>query len=196
MVTKTAKGVFGAWCVVSRAWRVISDGLVFDGSPWLRVFAERIGLPSGRELSPFYRVEKHPFAGVFAVAEDGRIILLRRYRHGARRVTLDVAAGLIDGDESPLEAAQRELLEETGYEARSWTSMGSFAQDGNSGVSVAHLFHAEGARRVDEPRPDDTEEAEVVLLHPEEARAALDAGEFATLGGLSTVACGLLRLRG
>ncbi|HET6404553.1 MAG TPA: NUDIX hydrolase [Candidatus Thermoplasmatota archaeon] len=179
-----------------RPWETVSSRVVLDGSPWLKVWEERVRLPSGRELSPFYRYEKSDFATIFALDTEGRVPLERRYRHGPRAMTLDLPAGYVERGEEPLATAKRELLEETGYEAAEWHALGSVHTDGNSGGSRCHFFLCTGARRVAAPAEDDTEEAEVLLLPPAELRAALDAGGFATLVATACAARGLLHLAG
>lgn len=177
---------------MTRPWETVAKRLVLDGAPWLRVWEETVRLPSGRTLAPFYRYRKSDFCCIFAVADDARVLLQRRYRHGPRAVTLDVPAGFVDEGETPLDAAKRELMEETGHEAAAWRALGQPFTDGNSGGGQAHMFLATGARRVGEPREDDTEEAELVHLTEAELRRALDAGGFATLAAVATVSRGLL----
>jgi 8-oxo-dGTP pyrophosphatase MutT (NUDIX family) len=94
-------------------WAVLSKQEVFDGSPWLRVFAEKLRLPDGREIESFYRLEMPDYAVIFATVGD-RIVVQRNYKHGPARVGLHLPAGYLEPDEEPLAAAQRELLEETG----------------------------------------------------------------------------------
>lgn len=179
-----------------RAWETVASRVVLDGSPWIKVWEERVRLPSGRELSPFYRYEKHDFASIFALDDAGRVLVERRYRHGPRSMTLDLPAGYIEPGEEPLAAAKRELLEETGYGSPSWTPLGAVHTDGNSGGSRCHFFFAREARRISEPAEDDTEEGEIMHLQPEELRKALEAGEFKTIVSTACAARGLLHLAG
>ena len=179
-----------------RPWETVASRVVLDGSPWIKVWEERVRLPSGRELAPFYRYEKHDFASIFALDASRRVLVERRYRHGPRAVTLDLPAGYIDAGEEPLAAAKRELLEETGHEASAWRALGSVHTDGNSGGSRCHFFLARDARRVAEPAEDDTEEAEILRMTTDELRAALDAGEFATMTATACAARGLLEIAG
>lgn len=178
------------------AWEVVDSRLVLDGSPWIRVWEERIRLPSGREITPFFRYEKSDFATIFATDAAGDVIVERRYRHGPRTVTLDLPAGYLEPGEEPLAAAQRELREETGYEASAWHAFGSVHTDGNSGGSRCHFFLATGAKRVSDPAEDDTEESEILLMPPDALRAALDSGAFATMVATACAARGLLHLAG
>jgi ADP-ribose pyrophosphatase len=176
-------------------WETVGSELVLDGSPWLKVWAESVRLPSGRVIKPFFRYQKPDFATIFALDETGHVIVERRYRHGPRRLTLDVPAGYVEPGEDALAAAARELVEETGYEADTWTALGTFTADGNGGGSLCHVFLARGARKIREPIEDETEQADVLTMAIADVRMELENGGFATLAAAATVARGLLAIQ-
>jgi ADP-ribose pyrophosphatase len=173
--------------MASEEWRVLSRLELLDGSPWLRVWAETVELPGGRVVDGFYSLETSDYAVVFATAGE-QVVVQRGYKHGPRRVALHLPSGYVEPDEDPLDAAKRELREETGYEAERWTQLGTFTSDGNRGAGRAHLFRAEGARKVAEPASDDLEEAETLLFTRAELLAALGRGEVAVLSSAATIA--------
>ena len=162
-----------------KPWKVLASRDLLDASPYLRVRAETVELPDGRRVESFYQVEQSDFALIFAETDDGRVVLLRSYKHGPRRVSLTFPAGMIDPGESPLEAARRELLEETGYEAAEWTALGSHVMQGNHRGCAGHMFLARGARRVAEPDSGDMEEMRIELLSRAELIEAAGRNEFA-----------------
>jgi ADP-ribose pyrophosphatase len=131
------------------------------------------------------------YAGVFAQTVDGRIILERQYKHGVGRPSLVLPGGAINPGEDPLETAQRELLEETGYSAAEWYNLGSFVADANQLGSFAHLFLARQAQQIAEPNSGDLEEIEIVLMTPEEVVQAVHQGEVAVLGTMAGIAMAL-----
>jgi ADP-ribose pyrophosphatase len=106
----------------------------------------------------------------------------RQYKHAVGRVIFNLPAGYLNPDESPLACAQRELLEETGFKAKSWTHLGSFYVDGNRGCGKMHSFVASSAYRVHEPQNEDTEELEIIFKGPEDALQLLLNCEIITLG--------------
>ena len=108
----------------------------------------------------------------------------RQYKHGLRKIVLALPAGYCENDEVPLDAAQRELLEETGYAGGKWVSMGSFTTDGNRGGGKAHLILANDVEYSTEPRDSDLEEREVLLMSIEEVRIAFTNGALAGLASL------------
>jgi ADP-ribose pyrophosphatase len=147
-----------------------------------RVFdvrAHHIRLPSGREQR--LTLVEHPGAVAIAARfEDGRLALVRQYRHAARRWMLEVPAGRLEPGEDPLAAARRELEEETGLRAERWRRLQSFYPAPGFCTERLHLFLAEGlspAPAAGRLCPDDDEELTQERLRPEEllARGPEDA---------------------
>jgi ADP-ribose pyrophosphatase len=158
---------------------------------------ERVELPDGRIVDEYPWVKTREFAIVVAVTPDGGVVLERSYKHGPRRVATSLPAGFLEDGEAPIDAARRELREETGYEADEWKSLGSFTVDGNYGVSVEHAFLARGARRVSGPAGsghDDLEEIELLTLPLRQAIALIAQGEVAQLSSAAALALAALAL--
>jgi ADP-ribose pyrophosphatase len=173
-------------------WKSLGRQVLLAAPPWFEVVRERVELPSGRVLDDFYRIVLPDFALVVPVTPEGRIVLVRGYKHGLGRVNLSPPAGLIEAGEEPLAAARRELLEETGFASDDWTSLGRFVVDGNRQCGTMHLFVARGARRVRRPLADETEELCVELLGREALKDALRRGELGNLAGAGGSALALL----
>lgn len=170
-----------------RSWKTVETRDVFSAMPWLKVSVERIELPDGRAVDDFYKVYMPDSILVFARTGDGRAVVERAYRHGIGRVSLVFPTGGIGEGEEPLEAAKRELLEETGYAADRWRAMGSFVANGNQGCGRIHQFQAEGAHKVKEPDGDDLEQIQVVLMTDEELTQALAQGEIVALSSVTAI---------
>lgn len=170
-------------------WKTRKTELLLDRSPWLRVHAEEVELPDGRVVEGYLRLETPDFAVVVPVAEDGRIGLIQSYKRGPDQIDLQPPAGMIERREDPLAAAKRELLEETGVEAARWRRLGRYVLAGNLRGGYAHLFLAEGCRRVAPPDSGDLEEQQVLWLKRETIEHRWRAGELAQLG--SAAALGL-----
>jgi ADP-ribose pyrophosphatase len=169
-------------------WRTLARRTLLSRPPWAEVGEERIGLPDGREIEGFLWIRTRDFVAIVAVTERDEVILIRSYKHGPRTVALAVPAGYIEDGEEPLEAAKRELREETGYASDKWSSLGRFVVDGNYGVATEHIFLARGARRVSDPASGDLEEIKIVPTPLAEISELLRRGEIAQLSSAAALA--------
>ncbi|MCH2169421.1 NUDIX hydrolase [Myxococcota bacterium] len=104
--------------------------------------------------------------------------MVRQYRHGARKDTLEVPGGMVDPGESPSQAAARELLEETGYRAQQIERLGSVNPNPALFGNRLHCFLATGAKRVAEIANGPTEHTVVELHSPAKLRELTRAGEI------------------
>ncbi len=137
---------------------------------------DRVRLPSGVVLEEFHVIEYPDWAAVLCLTEEQQIVMVEQYRYGIDRVTLELPAGAVDAGETPEEAARRELLEETGYVASTWTYLGKCAPEPSKHTNYAHLFVAQGGKKQCEARPDHSEDITVCLLQPEEVLQAAREG--------------------
>lgn len=173
-------------------WKTQDQQTILAAPPWLTVFRERVHLPSGRVIDDFYRVVLPDFAVVVPFTADGQVVVVRGYKHGLGRINLSPPAGLVDPGETPLAAAQRELLEETGYASDDWRFIGAYVVDGNRQCGTMHLFLARNARCIRPPQADDMEELLVEVVSRERLLQALQSGEIGNLAGACGIAAGLL----
>jgi ADP-ribose pyrophosphatase len=172
-------------------WKVLSSRVVLDSLPWLRVLADHVRLPNGHEIPDFYRIEAPDWAQVFAVAEDGRVMTIEQYKHGAGQTSLELPAGYLEPGEAPEISARRELLEETGLEAADWRFLGQFFVDGNRGLGATHVFLARQARQVAEPHREESEIMVQRWLTLDVLRAAWLGGRIANMGTMAAVGLAL-----
>ncbi|MBE1284555.1 MAG: NUDIX domain-containing protein [Rhodobacteraceae bacterium] len=175
-----------------QSWRTLSRRSLFQAAPYVSVSVETVELPDNRVVEDFYQVDLAPCALIVPVMADGRILMLRQYKHGPRRVSLTFPAGFVEDQEPGLCAAKRELLEETGCRAAEWVSMGSYVDNGNQRGCQGHFFLAKGCQRVQPPASGDLEEMVEELWTAENLDAAVRKGEFAITHQVA--AWGLARL--
>jgi ADP-ribose pyrophosphatase len=173
-------------------WQVLGNRELFAAPPFLRLTVERVRLPDGRVVDDFHQVALRDYALVVPRLADGRFLLLRQYKHGVRAAGLHPPGGYLAPGETPLAAAQRELLEETGHSAAIWRALGTFTVDANQGCGRAHVFAAEGVRLTATANHGDLEAMELVCLTPDQLRAALTRGEINVLGAAAALALALL----
>jgi ADP-ribose pyrophosphatase len=145
-----------------------------------------VELRDGREV-----VVHGPAVAIVAVDREDRVMLVRQDRAGAGGKLLELPAGNVDGDEKPIEAAQRELREETGLRGGVWTEVASvFTTPGFCDERI-HVFVARGVEAGD-AQPQGDEDIEHVPVPLAEIPALLaEIADAKTLAGLLL----LLRLR-
>ena len=176
-------------------WEASTKESILIKKPWFEVYCESVRLPDGEVIPEYYGIKMPHYAAVFAVTEDQKIMVLRCYRHAIGEVTLSMPGGMIEKGETPLAGIQREFLEETGYKAKEWKSLGAFVGNSTRGCGTYHLFFATGAYSVQEPDSGDLEELELLLWKQQEVEQAIDDKKVLSLGVLSMLLLGLRCLK-
>ncbi len=151
-----------------KPWQVLRSKQVLDRRPWLNVIEQDVQLANGHVIEGYLLAQTREYAVTFAITDDGHVPLVQQYKHGAGKLFCDLPAGYLDANEEPLAAAQRELLEETGYVSEDWQRLGGVVLDTNRSDARAHLFLARSAHQVSAPQLDDTEDIVMQLLNPED----------------------------
>src|SRR5689334_15193384 len=128
-----------------QAWKTLDKKTVLQNGKWVTVEYRTIELPDGKIVDDWTWIILTEYVYVVAVTELGRFLCFEQMKYAVEGVTLAPVGGYLEPGEVALEAAQRELLEETGYSAPEWIALGNYAVDGNRGAGVAHLFLAKGA---------------------------------------------------
>jgi 8-oxo-dGTP pyrophosphatase MutT (NUDIX family) len=162
---------------VWRPWKRVDAEIVLDLGI-IRLRRDTYELDS-RRAHPFHVLESNPWVNVVAVTDSDQVILVRQYRHGILGPSLEVPGGVVDPrDASPRAGAERELLEETGYAADRWTSLGSVTSNPAILDNRTHFFLATGLRRVADPSPDELEDLETEVCAVAEIEGLIAGGEI------------------
>lgn len=130
-------------------WKTISSRIAYT-NPWISVREDQVIRPDGSD--GIYGVVQLPESvGILAVDSEDRVALVRQWRYVHGRVGIEIPTGGLNNDESHLDAAKRELLEETGLVAQSWTPVGLIENSNGATTDVAHMFLAEGLTEGTQP---------------------------------------------
>lgn len=142
-------------------------------TPFFQILAE----PARGGGEPHYIIQATDFVVVVAVNQRGQILLVRQYRPAAAAVTLELPAGHVDPGETPEQAARRELLEETGYEADTFKLLRTLSPSVARFTNRMWCFFAANAR----PAAGAEAQRETgvdLVLYDRGARALIDEREF------------------
>jgi 8-oxo-dGTP pyrophosphatase MutT (NUDIX family) len=145
--------------------------------PWPRIRSQSVqsfrvfSIRTDTTVSPrtgiehdFYVIETQDWVNIIPLTADHRVVMIRQYRHGSREVILEIPGGLVDPGETPEEAAVRELLEETGYQAEKVEKIGVANPNPAIFNNRCYTFVAQNVTKGRDPMPDQTEDIEVVLV--------------------------------
>lgn len=161
------------------AWKVLDEKYALN-SDYLKVLLQRVEVEPGTVIEDFHLLRSPSWAACVCLTEDQQLVLVEQYRHGHGGSSLELPAGVIDPGETPLEAAKRELEEETGYTATDFTPLWKVRPEPARHDQWAHIAFARGARLLGQQKLDETERIRIVLRPVAELDAIVEQMVHAT----------------
>jgi 8-oxo-dGTP pyrophosphatase MutT (NUDIX family) len=161
-----------------KKWKTLESHTLFQ-SGYAQFRREVCEVEKGRIMSNYYILDVRDWVNVVALTPEGKVLLVRQYRHAAKIVTTEIPGGAIDAsDASPEAAGRRELLEETGFS--SGETLFAAQHFPNPALQSNRLwtFVFADCVRVAEPDWDEFEEMEIDLVSWGELKAMIVAGQL------------------
>jgi 8-oxo-dGTP pyrophosphatase MutT (NUDIX family) len=157
-------------------WITLSSEVVYS-NPWIEISHRNVINPSGGKGIYGLVSFKNLAIGIVPVDEDLNTCLVGQFRYTLNQYSWEIPEGGGPHGEEPLETAKRELKEETGLEAQSWTHIGSIHTSNSVTDEFGHIFLARDLRQT-EANPEETEQLALKKLPLREAIAMVERGEI------------------
>jgi len=150
-------------------WKVL-ESTYLHKEPWLTIRKDKCELPNGNIVPAFYVNEYPDWVNAFALTKEGKVIMVRQYRHGIGSIETELPGGVVEDGETWQEGVKRETLEETGYTFDKVEYLGKISANPSTTNNFMHMFLATGGEKVAEQNLDDSEEVEVLLMTIDEVK--------------------------
>ena len=156
-------------------WKTLKSEYIIR-RPWLTARRDTVELPTGVVNDEYYVLEYPTWVNVIAVTKGGEYLMIRQYRHGIGRTGTEIVAGVCEEGEQPVDAARRELMEETGYGGGQWRELMTLSANPATQNNLTHTFLATGVERQGDQHLDPTEDLRVHLFTEEQVLELLRTG--------------------
>ncbi len=118
------------------------------------------------------------WVNIVALTPQRQVVIVQQYRFGTQQMTSEIPAGIVDQDETPAQAARRELLEETGYTSQDWTAMDYVEPNPAFLNNKCYFFLARNAQKTHSTRLDDGENIRTLTMPERELRKEIEQGHL------------------
>ena len=172
----------------TKSWVATSQQTLYEYAPYLRLERQTVRLPDGKQVQDYHQIEMPNYCVICPFTVDGKIVMLEGYRHGIGCLTSFLPGGIIEQGENPFVAAQRELLEETGYSSDKWTSLGNYQLHGNYGCGRAYIYKAIDLTKLQKENSGDLEEMHTKHVSVESLEEIIQGGEIQSLSSVAAIA--------
>ena len=149
-------------------WKQLDREYIIDNR-WVKLAKDKVQLPNGTSLDDFYVFEKKSVSLIVAVDEDNNVLIKSEYRYPVDEILYELPGGVIEDGDSALDAAKRELLEETGYTSDDWTKLLSGYDYPTKDTNVVNIFLVKNIKKTGEQKLEASEDIEFKFIPLNEA---------------------------
>ncbi|MDM5199598.1 NUDIX hydrolase [Fictibacillus enclensis] len=147
--------------------KTLSTESVYEGKI-IDLEIQEVELPNGNKSKR--EIIRHPGAvAIIAITPENKLLFVRQFRKALDKIIVEIPAGKLEKDEDPQKCAERELLEETGYECENLEYLTSFYTSPGFADELIHLFYTDSLKECKEQQPDEDEFLDVMEVTLEEA---------------------------
>lgn len=153
-------------------WKLLDSRYIIQ-RPWATLRVDKLQLPNGNIKDEYYVLEYPTWVNMVGLTEERKVLFVRQYRRGADEIMVELPAGVVEMGEDPINAARREMLEETGYAFERIDYICKLYANPATSGNLTYTYLLQGGKKVQEQNLDPSEDIEVVELTMEEAREFL-----------------------
>ena len=154
-------------------WKTLTSEYLFSDL-WFKIRKDKCETPQGKIVDPYYVYEFPTWVAALALTEDGKIIMVRQYRHALGETCIELPGGCVDDMDATFEQAiARELNEETGFSFSSYIYLGKISANPSTNNNLLHMFLAKGGKLTGKQQLDSNEEIDVELYSIEDVKQML-----------------------
>ena len=168
-------------------WKILDRRIVYECLPYLCLERQTVELPDGRVIDDYHRLAPPDVCVICPITKEGAVIMLRAYRHGIGHSSLMLPGGVIEDGEVPIDAAKRELLEETGYSSDCWGALGNFIPLSNYGCGRLYIFKCTLVRKIQMPSSGDLEVSSVETFTKDQLSEMTSLGQIESLSSIAAI---------
>ena len=158
-------------------WKVISREVAFTANIF-RYVKLKSESPTTGKVGDFDLIQCVNWVNVIAITKDQKIVFIKQYRHGTDAVTVEIPGGAVNHNEDPRLAAERELIEETGYTSSNWKHLGRVDANPAFMSNQCDTYLALDCEKTHDQEFDPFEEIEVYLRDVKDIRSMVTSGEI------------------
>ncbi len=171
---------------MSSSWQQLNRTILVD-EKFLRVYRDRVQLPNG-QIRDYYLTKKSDIVVIVAITPESQVVMLSEYKYGAGQYLTVLPAGHIEANETPENAARRELAEETGFTGKHYEHLGTLFESPVQDTHKVEVVLVTNAKQTATATIEESEDLQTTILTREDLKTKVLQGHVqscSTLGALA-----------